>query len=334
MLAALEPFLEAAEKRRLRIRIPREDGLMQKIKGAHFHYKPELFFQLKGVSHFRFPRETLDLHPDEMLVIPACLPHDESITPERGAFRNLVAGFYSHTISLHFGAEFESGKPDIECIDFFDAPDLATYLTLAQALVQAYHTQTPARESVLLGLVTTLLAMLKNLVTTGMGDLNADLGKVFQTKWLVREQFSNPELNVARIAGRLGCSPDYLSHLFHKETGEKLIHYIQRIRIEGATLALENSALYVSEIAYASGFSDPAYFARVFKNHKGESPAQFRERLNARRREAESAPKTIYYDHVDYSHGRPAGEKPAGSPAAKTDGVARKKSRARKKKGS
>lgn len=308
MLEVLDRFIEDSERKRLSLKIPRETGLMQKNKGTHFHYKPEFFFQLAGETHFSFPKEAIDLLEGEFCIIPAGLPHGEQVKAGKEPFRNLVIGLYSHTLSFHFAKEVQEGKPDIDVMEFFDAPDLETYVTLSQSLIRSFHAPSPARDQIMSGLIQALFGMFKNLLLTGSGDLNADLGKVFEAKWLVREQFADPELNVSRIAGKLGCSPDYLSHLFHKETKEKLVHYIQRIRIDGAAMALENSALYVSEIAYASGFSDPAYFARVFKNRKGESPQEFRARLEARRRGAEDDPKTTYFDREDFSHGSPSEE--------------------------
>jgi len=132
----------------------------------------------------------------------------------------------------------------------------------------------------------------------------------------VREQFSNPELCVQHIAESLGCSPDYLSHLFHTETKEKLTHYIQRIRIEGAILALEGSPMTISEIAYASGFADPAYFARVFKQHKGSTPVEYRSLLSARRTMPEQQPKTVFFDHSDFSPGVPVPRSRRGAVAS------------------
>src|ERR1035438_10432386 len=131
--------------------------------------------------------------------------------------------------------------PDIEVIEFFDAPNLDVFLTLANSLTQTFHTQAPARESVLKGLLIALLGLFRNVVETGTSELNSDIGKVFQAKCLVRERFADPELSVQHIAQLLGCSADYLSHLFHVETKERLTHYIQRIRIEGAVLALETT---------------------------------------------------------------------------------------------
>jgi AraC-like DNA-binding protein len=281
----------------------------------HFHFQPEIFLQLQGRTEFRFPKESFELRPGEMCIVPAGVPHGETIYAESDhPFRNFVAGFYSHTLSLHFAHEVAPHRPDIEAIEFFDVPNLAELEGLTNSLVQAFFRQAPARDHVLKGLLIALLGMFQNLVETGSGHLNEDIGKVFQVKWLVREQFSNPNLSVKSIAEKLQCSPDYLSHLFHQETGEKLIHYIQRIRIDGAILALETTPLYISEIAFASGFADPAYFARVFKQHRGESPQDFRARLDEQRRQREARPKTIYFDHVDYSPGQPVATTPASTP--------------------
>ena len=227
--------------------------------------------------------------------------HAETLRP----FRNLVAGFYNNTLSLHFAHEARPHRPDIEVIEFFDAPNLDVFLTLANSLAQTFNMQGPARTAVLKGLLIATLGLFRNIVEAGTGQLNSDIGKVFQAKCIVREQFANPSLRVQYIAELLACSPDYLSHLFHTETKERLTHYIQRIRIDGAVLALETTSLNVSEIAYACGFADPAYFARVFKQHKDLTPQEYRMQLDAHRSQRESQPKTVYFDRLDFTHGQP-----------------------------
>ena len=307
MRDVLEDAIQRAGRKQLRVQVPRDEGLMQRRQGFHFHFKPEVFLQLHGRTVFRFPKETIELQPGDLCVLPTGLPHREAVYPgEDRPFRNLVAGFYSHTLSLHLAREVAPQKPDIDVIEFFDLPNADELEGLTKSVVAAHRRQAPARDHVLRGLVIALLGMFENLVMTASDRLNADSGKIFHVKWIVREQFSNTTLSVKTIAEKLQCSPDYLSHLFHSATGEKLIHYIQRIRIEGARLALESTPLYVSEIAFASGFDDAGYFARVFKKHCGESPLEFRARLDARRTEKEDRPKTIYYDREDYTAGHPA----------------------------
>jgi len=306
MRAAFDHALKLAERNRLTLRVPHEVKSVQNRRGMHYHYRPELFLQLQGDTEFSFPRESFRLGPDEICVIPAGVPHGEVVHagPDK-PFRNLVAGFYNNTLSLHFAHEARPGKPDIEVIEFFDAPNLEVFLTLANTTAATHSMQGPARDAVLKGLLLALLGLFRNIVETGTGQLNSDIGKVFQAKCLVREQFANSELGVQHIAESLGCSPDYLSHLFHTETKERLTHYIQRIRIDGSMLALETSTLTIAEIAYASGFADPAYFARVFKQHKGVTPQIYRSQIEAHRKKQEEQPKTVYFDHLDFTHGVP-----------------------------
>lgn len=306
MKQVFDQALSLAERDRLTLRVPHEVKPVQNRRGMHYHYRPEVFLQIDGSTEFSFPRESFRLDQNEICIIPAGVPHGEVVQPglER-PFRNLVAGFYNNTLSLHFAHEARPGKPDIEVIEFFDAPNLDVFLTLANTTAHTHGSQGPAREFVLKGMLLSLLGLFRNIVETGTGQLNSDIGKVFQAKCLVREQFANPELGVQHIAESLGCSPDYLSHLFHTETKERLTHYIQRIRIDGAILALETTALTIAEIAYASGFADPAYFARVFKQRKGLTPQEYRADLESQRRRTEEQPKTVYFDRVDFTHGVP-----------------------------
>lgn len=316
MREIFEHALKQAEAGRLRLLVPSLAEPLQKRRDMHFHFKPEVFLQVHGRTVFRFPRGTFELHPGEICVMPARVPHGEVVYDDaHGPFRNLVAGFYSNTLSLHFAHEAAPRRPDIESIEFFDAPNLDAFVTLANSLVHTFHMQAPARDQVLKGLLMALLGMFQNIVETGGGSINGDIGKIFQAKWLVREQLSSPNLGVKDIAAKLQCSADYLSHLFHEKTGEKLIHYIQRLRVDSATLALETTTLQISEIAYATGFSDPAYFARVFRQHSGVSPQEFRTQLERRRATPEAEPKTVYFDRLDYSYG-PGGVAPAESTRA------------------
>ena len=316
MRAAFDDAIRRADHGRLPLRVPHEVKQVQNRRGMHYHYRPEIFLGLQGWTDFIFPSGGFRVGPGDLCLIPAGVPHAETVAAEDGKpFRNLVVGFYNNTVSIHFAHEARPKKPDIEVIEFFDAPNLDVLLTLANALVHAHAMHAAAREAVLKGVVLSLLGLFRNLVETGTGHLNSDIGKVFQAKCLVREQFANPELSVIHIAEQLGCSADYLSHLFHVETRERLTHYIQRIRIEGAIIALDSGQLTISQIAYASGFADPAYFARVFKQHKGVTPQEFRLQLEAARQRQDDKPKTVYHDHLDYTAGVPAVKQE--TPAAK-----------------
>lgn len=303
IIETLDRCIRESEYNQFRLKVPSKEGRLQKRPTMHYHFKPEIFVQISGWTEFKVPSETVTVRPGEACIMPAGVPHHETISSEKNSFRNLVVGFYSNAISVHLAFEVEPGKPEIDVIEFYDAPDLDVFLSLTNSLVDNHQKSGPTRDRVVKGLSIALFAMVRGLVERGSDGINQDIGKIFKAKWLIREQISNTELNVKMLAERMQCSPDYLSHLFNTQTGEKLTHYIQRIRIEGAALALQTTPLYVSEIAWSSGFSDPAYFARVFKKFLDMSPQEYRAQSEERRRRQEAQPKTIYYDREDYSAG-------------------------------
>lgn len=309
----LTSVLGGFERGRAHLKVPEAQALVKRCPEMHYHFRPEIFVQLEGATLFRFPEGKLLLRPGEVAILPAGLPHAEKTLNAEGGdgpggapFRNFVVGFYASTVSMHLARDFGTGKPDIETISFFSTPDLRRIVEMVEFLVQASQSAGPLREMVVKGLGMALFATLADLTRGETPDARQEPQRIFQIKWLVRDQLYNPELNVTFMAHRIGCSADYLSHVFHKETGETLIHYIHRQRMLGALEVIGNPALTVSEIAWACGFADAGYFTRVFRKHTGMTPQAYRKHLAEELRRGEEQPKTVYHDRTDFSAGRPA----------------------------
>ncbi len=82
------------------------------------------------------------------------------------------------------------------------------------------------------------------------------------------------------FADKLNLSDSYLSDLLKKETGKNTQEHIHYFVIEKAKNKLINSNHTVSEIAYELGFEYPQYFSRLFKNKTGQTPLEYRNRMN------------------------------------------------------
>jgi AraC-like DNA-binding protein len=83
-----------------------------------------------------------------------------------------------------------------------------------------------------------------------------------------------PVEDLARVSG---LSRAHFSRVFAASEGMPPAEYVLRLRLERATKLLANGAdLSVKEVAIASGFEDPNYFAKVFRRHYGASPTEFR----------------------------------------------------------
>jgi len=79
-----------------------------------------------------------------------------------------------------------------------------------------------------------------------------------------------------QVAEAAHVSEDYLSRIFHKEMGLSPWEYLSHHRIALAVALLRQSSLSINEVAGRVGFSDQAYFCRVFRKIKGVSPSQIR----------------------------------------------------------
>lgn len=91
------------------------------------------------------------------------------------------------------------------------------------------------------------------------------------------------KLSLARIAKSVNISANYLSEKFKEVTGENLVRYIARTRVEKACDLLQDVDLRVSEIAFAVGFQSLSQFNRAFKKLCGKSPTEYRRTLLRRR---------------------------------------------------
>lgn len=87
------------------------------------------------------------------------------------------------------------------------------------------------------------------------------------------------KITVAEIAEKLGVSVGYAQNVFKKATGESIIEYVNRRKIETAVEMLRANNLKLKDVALNLGVDDPAYFSRLFKKVLGVGYEQFRHRL-------------------------------------------------------
>ena len=85
--------------------------------------------------------------------------------------------------------------------------------------------------------------------------------------------------SVAEHARALAVSPTHLSRVVRAATGQPASHLIEARLMREARRQLAYTSLPVTTIAYTLGYTDPAYFSRVFRRVEGLSPRAFRERL-------------------------------------------------------
>jgi AraC family L-rhamnose operon regulatory protein RhaS len=157
-----------------------------------------------------------------------------------------------------------------------DGPHLAA---LAAMLAEQETRATGWREALRAHLRVFLVTLARRAADLGLhGD-----GRAFDTPPLglerVRQRldrsFDHP-VRLPELARLAGCAPATLSRGFRRYTGETVVGYAHRLRIDAAKRALGATDDAIIAVARASGFGDLAFFNRVFKRRVGCTPSAWR----------------------------------------------------------
>jgi AraC family transcriptional regulator of arabinose operon len=121
----------------------------------------------------------------------------------------------------------------------------------------------------LLGLIDHRLAMLRD----GAGPDTFE--RLQRVQAYVAERLAEP-LPIESLAAVAGVSPRQLRRLFAASLGTTPVRYVIEHRLARASALLSETTMPVQQVAEASGFEDPYYFSRQFRQRMGESPSGYR----------------------------------------------------------
>ncbi len=90
------------------------------------------------------------------------------------------------------------------------------------------------------------------------------------------DNIQDANLDVDSLAGFMGISRTHLYYKLRSYVNLSATEFITKIRLSKAEEMLSNTTLRISEISWKVGFSSPGYFSKVFKQHYGKTPNEFR----------------------------------------------------------
>ena len=269
--------IAAVERGEFNLRIPRSAKLMQKVPGLHFHPMAELNFQISAATTLHLPRKQVRMLPGTTSILRKGLPHRAESRRYKG---QPFLFFVVEHLPSYLGVILSRGEPGDWPIVIFhryfppsENKRLAGYL---DDMTAAQDRGSPTDRKTARGLLLAYWAGLSDVLATRPPKPKREHPQISRCRQLVMGNLSDPNLSVRLLARWVKLAPDYLSHLFCGKTGIPLKSYINERRIALARDLLGDRSLNISEIAWASGYSDPGYFARVFKRATGLSPRGFR----------------------------------------------------------
>lgn len=121
---------------------------------------------------------------------------------------------------------------------------------------------------------------LQNLQTGTMD--NAAVGKLMKIDQLFRDkllsivdtQYDNSSFSIEELSEQLGLSRVHLYRKMKALFGVSPTDYLRNYRLNKAMLLLKSHQHNISEVAYMTGFTSPAYFTKCFRTLYGITPSE------------------------------------------------------------
>lgn len=127
----------------------------------------------------------------------------------------------------------------------------------------------------------------KEISVVATDEENPEAGELYlRFKELMKDPavFTNPEINRKAIAEKLNTNEKYIFDTVHTHYNMNVSDYITTLRLSYARKILNDSSDHrnIQDIAIDAGFNSRSTFYRIFKDHYGMTPTEFR-RLSQKR---------------------------------------------------
>jgi AraC-like DNA-binding protein len=124
----------------------------------------------------------------------------------------------------------------------------------------------------------TIIAKKKYAKSGLTADVAAEIHKKLKQGMESQKLYTEPELSLSMLAGKINVHPNYLSQVINEKEGKSFFDYINNLRVEEfkRLMALPNSSQFTMlSLAYDCGFNSKSSFNKNFKKATGHSPSEY-----------------------------------------------------------
>ena len=107
------------------------------------------------------------------------------------------------------------------------------------------------------------------------GQKTHDDGVIREAQEMIETRL-NEKISIEDLSARFAVGRRNFDRRFIKATGNTPVEYAQRVKVEAAKKALENTRKTISEVMYDVGYADVKAFREVFRKVTGMSPLAYK----------------------------------------------------------
>lgn len=258
------------------------DALIDDVKKTDLIFIPALSGDLKSAleSNKKMIPWIVDQYNNGAEVASLCI----------GAFLLADTGLLSgKKCSTHWDSanEFRNMFPDVELVDgsiiteemgIYSSGGANSYWNLLLYLVEKYA----SREAAIFASKIFAIDLDRDSQSAFMlfrGQKDHEDLEILKAQEYIEENYQE-KFTVDQLADMFGIGRRSFERRFKKATGNTIIEYIQRVKIEAAKRSFETSRKNINEVMFDVGYSDTKAFRTIFKKITGLTPIEYRNKYN------------------------------------------------------
>ena len=249
----------------------------------HSHPFFEFVYVLKGRAEHTINDRTMILSEGDYFFIDLNCSHKYRKLSEESEFcvvncmflPQFIDGSLSHVKSFsqlvgYCTKEFFADS-DITLSSYHDGDGFVG--ALVQRMMREYRDK---KEGYSILIRNSLSSLIVCLARNGSGSKQSGNEHITSSVKRYAEKNIKNEIHLSDIARELNFSLTYVSITFKREMGMTFRDYLKKIRLERACRYLRTTEMTVAEIAENVGYSDAAFFFKIFKKELGVTPGEYR----------------------------------------------------------
>ncbi|MCQ2432108.1 MAG: AraC family transcriptional regulator [Clostridia bacterium] len=256
-----------------------------KTTSAHHHCFFEFVYVLKGTTLHTLGNRKMMIKEGDYFLIDIDNTHSYESVSENEEFTIINCMFlpqfldralvHAHQFNdlinnylIHFNSRnFES----IPTMNIYHDADKKILFLMQQMLHEYQKKDKEYMEVIRSYLSVAIINLVRNV--SNIGDDGRDI--THYIKEYVANNYAQP-ITLSEISKNVNFSLSNLSIIFTKNAGMTFREYLQNTRIKKASELLERTNKTIAEIAGLVGYTDPAFFYRLFKKTTNVTPQEYR----------------------------------------------------------
>ncbi|MGG4046248.1 AraC family transcriptional regulator [Paenibacillus favisporus] len=262
---------------------------------THFHDYYQIWYVSKGEFVHTISNRQYRIRQGDLFLVPPFTLHRVQAFETEGEILGceFMPSFINERFAdpsgerRFFDAEYLKHFSQSDCTPHsqiaFDGVTDGRIRGLLQDMLGEYEERTPFFEIVLKA---SLLQLLSIIIRQVNGELvKAGFQKIERYRDTMNkvveyiDRNAHEDIKLEHICAISNMSKPTICRLFKEWTGKTFNRYLVDLRISNALVLLQRPSMSITDVCYATGFNELAYFCRIFKKYTGISPNQFRKQV-------------------------------------------------------